>query len=98
MAGNFLKYGASDASFGSKNASNLPVDSNELIALCTPRPTFISHGIPEMGDAKWLDHAGSFMAAGAAGEVFRLMGAEDLGRGDAYVTAKIPPRKASSFA
>jgi len=91
MAGNFLKYGASDSSLGSKNASDLPVDSNELIALCAPRPTFISHGIPEMGDAKWLDHHGSFMAAVAAGEVFRLLGAKDLGIGDDYHTAKMPP-------
>ena len=54
MAGNFLKYGAAQASFGTKNASNLPVDSNELIALCAPRPTFISYGVPEMGDANGL--------------------------------------------
>ena len=33
MAGNFLKYGASDATFGSKNAGDLPVDAHELIAL-----------------------------------------------------------------
>jgi lysophospholipase L1-like esterase len=91
MAGNFLKYGASEASFGSKNASNLPVDSNELIALCAPRPTFISHGIPEMGDAKWLDQQGSFMATVAAGGVFRLLGAKDLGVGDDYHVAKMPP-------
>jgi lysophospholipase L1-like esterase len=91
MAGNFLKYGASEASFGSRNASDLPVDSNELIALCAPRPTFISYGIPEMGDAKWLDHQGSFMATVAAGAVFRLLGAKDLGVGDDYHTAKMPP-------
>src|SRR5258708_36669712 len=90
MAGNFLKYGASDASFGSKNASNLPVDSNELIALCAPRPTFISHGIPERGDANWLDHQGSFMATVAAGEVFRLLGATDLGVKENYRVAKMP--------
>jgi len=30
MAGNFLKYGAAEASFGSRNAGDLPVDSNEL--------------------------------------------------------------------
>src|SRR5262249_34959719 len=47
MAGNFMKYGASDAVFGSKNAGNLPVDSHELIALCAPRLTFISYGLPE---------------------------------------------------
>ncbi len=69
MAGNFLKYGASEATFGSKTAGDLPVDAHELIALCAPRLTFISYGVPEKGDAKWLDHQGSFMAAvaGAAG-------------------------------
>ena len=91
MAGNFLKYGASEASFGSKNASDLPVDSNELIALCAPRPTFISYGDPAMGDAKWLDQRGSFMATVAAGEVFRLLGAKDLGVSEDYHTAKMPP-------
>ena len=33
MAGNFMKYGASEATFGSKTPGDLPVDSNELIAL-----------------------------------------------------------------
>ena len=91
MAGNFLKYGASDASFGSKNAGDLPVDAHELIALCAPRPTFISYGVPEKGDAKWLDQQGSFMATVAAGKVFRLLGAKDLGVGDDYATAQMPP-------
>ena len=88
MAGNFLKYGASDATFGSKNAGDLPVDAHELIALCAPRLTFISYGVPESGDAKWLDHQGSFMAAVAAQPVFRLLGAKDLG--DQMTT---PPRR-----
>jgi lysophospholipase L1-like esterase len=91
MAGNFLRYGASEASFGSKNASDLPVDSNELIALCAPRPTFISYGDPAMGDAKWLDQQGSFMATVAAGSVFRLLGAKDIGVSEDYHTAKMPP-------
>jgi len=91
MAGNFLKYGAAEASFGSKNAGDLPVDAHELIALCAPRPTFISYGIPEKGDAKWLDHQGSYMAAVAAGPVFRLLGAKDLGTSDNYRTEKMPP-------
>jgi hypothetical protein len=90
MAGNFLKYGASDATFGSKNAGDLPVDAHELIALCAPRPTFVSYGIPEKGDAKWLDHQGSYMAAIAAGPVFRLLGAKGLGRSDDYTTEKMP--------
>jgi lysophospholipase L1-like esterase len=90
MAGNFLKYGAAEASFGSKNAGDLPVDAHELIALCAPRPTFISYGVPERGDARWLDHQGSFMAAVAAGPVFRLLGAKDLGTSDDYHKEQMP--------
>jgi hypothetical protein len=90
MAGNFLKYGASDATFGSKNPGDLPVDAHELIALCAPRLTFVSYGVPEKGDAKWLDHEGSFMAAVAAEPVFRLLGAKDLGVKDDYHAAKMP--------
>jgi hypothetical protein len=91
MAGNFVKYGASDASFGSKNAGDLPVDAHELIALCAPRLTFISYGVPEKGDSKWLDHQGSYMAAVAAGPVFKLLGAKGLGTSDDYHTEKMPP-------
>lgn len=91
MAGNFLKYGASDAVFGSRNAGDIPVDSHQLIALCAPRLTFISYGIPEKGDAKWLDQQGSYMATVAAGPVFRLLGARDLGTNEHYKTAKMPP-------
>ena len=91
MAGNFLKYGAAEASFGSRNASDIPVDAHELIALCAPRPTFISYGIPEKGDANWLDQQGSYMATVAAGPVFRLLGARDIGVTEDYRTAKMPP-------
>ena len=90
MAGNFLKYGAAESSFGSKNAGDLPVDAHELIALCAPRPTFISYGIPEKGDANWLDQQGSYMATVAAGPVFRLLGARDLGVTEDYHTAQMP--------
>ena len=90
MAGNFLKYGASEASFGSKTAGDLPVDAHELLALCAPRLTFVSYGVPEKGDAKWLDQQGSFMAAVAAQPVFRLLGARDLGVKEDYRTAKMP--------
>lgn len=91
MAGNFLKYGAAESSFGSRNANDLPVDAHELIALCAPRFTFISYGVPERGDANWLDQQGSYMATVAAGPVFRLLGGRDLGEKEDYRTAKLPP-------
>ena len=91
MAGNFIKYGAAEAGFGSMNAGDIPVDAHELIALCAPRLTFISYGVPERGDAKWLDQQGSYMAAIAAQPVFRLLGAKDLGKSDDYKTEKMPP-------
>lgn len=91
MAGNYMKYGASDAGFGPKTGCDLPVDSHELIALAAPRLAFISYGIPEKGDAKWLDQTGSFMATVAAGSVYKLLGAKDLGVSNAYLTEKMPP-------
>ncbi len=91
MAGNFLKYGAAESAFGSRNAGDLPVDAHMLIALCAPRPTFISYGVPERGDANWLDQQGSYMATVAAGPVYRLLGARDLGEKKDYRAAKMPP-------
>lgn len=91
MAGNFLKYGAEESSYGARSASDLPIDAHMLIALCAPRPTFISYGVPERGDALWLDQQGSFMAAIAAQPAFRLLGARDLGRSDDYMSEKMPP-------
>ena len=85
MAGNFLKYG------GPKNAGDLPVDAHQLIALAAPRLVFVSYGVPEKGDAKWLDQQGSYMATVAAGSVWKLLGAKDLGVGNDYKTAKMPP-------
>ena len=91
MAGNFLKYGTEESSFGRKTAADIPVDAHQLLALCAPRLTFVSYGIPERGDAKWLDQQGSFMAAVAAQPVFRLLGARDLGVSDDYMKEKMPP-------
>jgi lysophospholipase L1-like esterase len=90
MAGNFLKYGTEEALFGRKTAGDIPVDAHQLLALCAPRPTFVSYGIPEKGDAHWLDQQGSYMATVAAGPVFRLLGAKDLGVTEDYRTAKMP--------
>jgi hypothetical protein len=97
MAGNFLKYGASEATFGSKTPGDIPVDSNELIALCAPRLTFISYGIPEKGDAHWLDHEGSFMATIDASRVFTLLGAKGLDIQGDYHAAKMPPVNENHF-
>lgn len=91
MAGNFLKYGAEQSAFGRKTADDLPVDSPELIALCAPRPTFISYGIPARGDANWLDQQGSYMATVAASPAYRLLGARGLSETANYRVAKMPP-------
>jgi hypothetical protein len=77
MAGNFLKYA------GPLNWGDLPVDSHELIAMCAPRPVFISAGATN-GDG-WVDAKGSFMAAAAAGPVYKLLGKKDMG------TTEFPP-------
>jgi hypothetical protein len=77
MAGNFLKYA------GALTPGDLPVDAHELIALCAPRPVFISGGAQE-GDG-WADSRGMFLAAVAAGPVYRLLGKKDLG------TTTFPP-------
>jgi len=91
MAGNYLKYGAAESASGVGNADQMHVDSHSLIAMCAPRLTFISYGIPEKGDAKWLDQKGSYMATIAAGEVFKLLGAKDLGVSNDYKTEIMPP-------
>jgi hypothetical protein len=80
MAGNFLKYA------GPLTWNDLPVDAHELIALCAPRPVFISVG--ENGDA-WVDAKGTFMAAAAAGPVYKLLRRKDLG------TDQFPPVETS---
>ena len=87
MAGNFMKYGASDPEM---TAADLPVDSHELIALCAPRPCFISHGIPEKGDAKWIDARGSFMAGILASRVYELLGTHGFGVSEDIRTAQMP--------
>jgi hypothetical protein len=91
MAGNFMKYGAEDATSGRRTANDLPIDAHELIALCAPRLTFISYGLPASGDAMWLDQKGSYMATVAAQPVFRLLGDRDLGVPDDYRHAAMPP-------
>jgi hypothetical protein len=90
MAGNLLKYGASAAEGGAKTAADLPVDSHQLIALCAPRPVFISYGV-EPGDPKWVDAPGSFMAGVLAGPVYKLLGKKDFGTSGNWKTDPMPP-------
>jgi hypothetical protein len=75
MSGTFLKYG------GPLAPCDLPVDAHQLIALCAPRPTFISYGAITGPGAEgyWVDQRGSFMAAVAAGPAWKLLGKKDLG-------------------
>lgn len=90
MAGNYLKYASVESKTGAWTADMLPVDSHQLIALCAPRLVFISYGIPEQGDALWLDQYGSWQATIAAGEAFKLLGAKDLGRSNDYRNEPMP--------
>jgi hypothetical protein len=90
MAGNFLKYAADEAAFGKKTVADLPVDQHMLIALCAPRPCFISYGVPEKGEPNWVDARGSFMAAVLAGPSYRLLGKKDLGTSGDYLTDQMP--------
>jgi len=77
MAGNFLKYA------GPLNWNDLPVDSHELVAMCAPRPVFLSAGATN-GDG-WVDAKGTFLAGAYAGPVYRLLGKKDMG------TMEFPP-------
>ena len=78
MAGNFLKYA------GPLTRNDLPVDAHELIALCAPRPVFISSGAQAV-EGGWVDAKGMFLGAVGAGPVYKLLHKNDLG------TTEFPP-------
>jgi len=78
MAGNFLKYA------GPLTTNDLPVDAHELIAMCAPRPVFISTGAPKV-EGGWVDAKGMFLGAADASPVYALLGKKGLG------TAEFPP-------
>jgi len=85
MAGNFLKYA------GPLQWSDMSVDSHELVALCAPRPVFLSAGnsidpAVDIGNSDaWVDAKGTFLAGVGAGPVYKLLGKKDLG------TTEFPP-------
>ena len=80
FAGNFIKYA------GPLTPNDLPVDAHQLIALCAPRPVFISSGSPTV-EGRWIDAKGMFLGAVHAGPVYRLLEKKDLG------TTEMPPQE-----
>jgi hypothetical protein len=85
MAGNYLKYA------GPLTWNDLPVDSHELVAMCAPRPIFLSAGnsispAVDIGNSDaWVDAKGTFLAGAGAGPVYKLLGKKDMG------TTEFPP-------
>lgn len=71
FAPNFLKYA------GPLTPSELPVDAHHLIALCAPRPVFVSAGAPGV-EGHWVDAKGTFLAAELAGPVYELLGKKPM--------------------
>jgi hypothetical protein len=67
FAGNLQKYAG--------HWNDMPVDTHFLISLIAPRPLLITGGT---GD-QWSDPHGEFLGEVAAGPVYRLVGAKDLG-------------------
>jgi len=82
MDGNYLRY--AELTPKEVTPADMPVDTHELIALCAPRPVFIGGGTTEGGDG-WADVRGTFIAEAAAGPVYKLLNARDLG------TSEFPP-------
>jgi hypothetical protein len=77
FAANYAKYGG----FPDK----APMDANLLITLIAPRPLLLQTGDTD----NWSDPKGEFLAAVAAGPVYKLLGKEDLGT-DVWPAAKQP--------
>jgi len=70
---NYQKY--------SDHVEQFPIDAHMLIALIAPRPVLLQTGDQDT----WSDPKGEFLAAVAAGPVYRLLGGQDLG------TDQMPP-------
>ncbi|MGF7141420.1 alpha/beta hydrolase family protein [Roseimarinus sediminis] len=71
FAPNFIKYA------GPLTPDDLPVDAHHLIALCAPRPVFISVGSPHV-EGNWIDGKGMFVSAVLASPVYELLGANGI--------------------
>ena len=57
-----------------EHVDRMPVDANMLVALMAPRPVLLQTGDKDF----WSDPKGEFLAAVAAGPVFRLLGKQGL--------------------
>jgi hypothetical protein len=71
FAGNFIKYTSL------LTPDDLPVDAHQLVALCAPRPIFISAGSPQV-EGNWIDAKGMFLGGVGAGPVYKLFGKKIL--------------------
>lgn len=67
FAANYARYGGFP--------DTAPMDANLLVALIAPRPLLLQTGSTDT----WSDPKGEFLAAVAAGPVYRLLGKQDLG-------------------
>tara|TARA_R110002020_G_scaffold108281_2_gene251055 strand:+ start:36380 stop:37705 length:1326 start_codon:yes stop_codon:yes gene_type:complete len=72
FAPSFIKYA------GPLTKNDLPVDAHELVALCAPRPVFISTGSPNV-EGHWVDAKGMFLGGLYAGPVYELLGKKGIG-------------------
>jgi hypothetical protein len=77
FAANYAKYGGFP--------DTAPMDANLLVALIAPRPLLLQTGSTD----NWSDPKGEFLAAVAAGPVYKLLGKQDLGA-DVWPAAKVP--------
>ena len=77
FAVNYAKYGGFP--------DTAPMDANLLVALIAPRPLLLQTGNTDF----WSDPKGEFLAAVAAGPVYKLLGKQDLGT-DVWPAAKVP--------
>ncbi len=70
-----------------QHVDRLPVDANMLVALVAPRPLLLQTGDKDF----WSDPKGEFLAAVAAGPVYRLLGKQGLD------TDQMPPAGTGIF-
>ena len=73
FAGNYARF--------ANQVDKLPVDAHMLVALIAPRPVLLQTGDKDF----WSDPKGEFLAAVAAGPVYRLLGKQGLD------TDRMPP-------